>query len=194
MTRSGDTTTELVVDFSSSDDGEAAVPATVTIPAGSASASFEVTAVDDSFPDGPQSVTITASADGANPGTAELTVEDDGDVLTVHVMLTEVLSSESDGAPSGAEDYWELTNFGEAPADISGYSWHDSGRSAASAAAWALPEGTTVAAGESVIFTEADPAAFRVWWGLPESVQVFQSVGAPGLGKGDGVSFFDAGR
>ncbi|MDP0495892.1 MAG: lamin tail domain-containing protein [Verrucomicrobiota bacterium JB024] len=192
VTRSGDTTTELVVDLSSSDEGEAAVPATVTIPAGSASASFDVTAVDDSFPDGSQSVTITASAEGAYPGTAELTVEDDGDVLAIQVMLTEVLSSESDGAPSGAEDYWELTNFGETTADISGYSWHDSGRSAATAAAWALPEGTTIAAGESVIFTEADPAAFRAWWGLSESVQVFQSVGAPGLGKGDGVSFFDA--
>ncbi|WPJ97916.1 lamin tail domain-containing protein [Coraliomargarita algicola] len=191
VTRSGDTTTDLLVELTSSDAGEASVPVAVTILAGHASADFDVTAVDDSFPDGSQSVTVTAIASDANSGTADLVVEDDGDVLSINVLLTEVLTSESDGAPSGAEDYWELTNFGDSTVDLSGYSWHDSGRSAVSAEAWALPEGSQIAAGESVIFTESDPAVFRAWWGLDASVQVFQSLGAPGLGKGDGVSFFD---
>ncbi|WP_309386003.1 lamin tail domain-containing protein [Cerasicoccus frondis] len=191
VTRSGDTTEDLVVELSSSDEGETTVPSTVTILAGHASASFDVTAVDDSFPDGDQTVTITASATGANPGTQDVTVADDGDALDYTLMLTEVLTSESDLAPSSAEDYWELTNFGASTVNLEGFSWHDSGRSAASAAAWALPADTFIAPNESVIFTEMDPAAFRAWWGLSDTVQVFQSVGAPGLGKGDGVSFFD---
>lgn len=194
VTRSGSTDAELVVSLASNDSGEASVAATVTIAAGQASATFAVDAVDDSFPDGSQVVTITATAEGAMPGVSnELTVTDDGDVLTTSFMLTEIQSNQSDLAPSGAEDFWELTNFGEAAEDISGFSWHDSGRNAASAAAWALPEGTMIGAGESVVFTEADPATFRAWWGLAESVKVFQSVGAPGLGKNDGISFFDEG-
>jgi alkaline phosphatase D len=107
------------------------------------------------------------------------------------LVLTEVQSKQSDTAHSGAEDYFELTNFGLNAVDISGYSWHDSGRSAGVAATYALPEGTSIAAGESVIFTEADPNAFREWWGVDETVQVFQTIGANGLGKDDGVSFFD---
>lgn len=108
------------------------------------------------------------------------------------LVLTEVQSKQSDGAHAGAEDYFELTNFGTRSVDLSGYSWHDSGRSYGIAAGYALPVGASIAAGESVIFTEADPLAFREWWGLGESVQVFQTVGANGLGKGDGVSFFDS--
>ena len=44
-----------------------------------------------------------------------------------------------------------------------------------------------------MIFTTITPAAFRAWWGIANSVQVFQTVGAPGLGQNDGVSFFDNG-
>lgn len=109
----------------------------------------------------------------------------------IELLLTEIQSNQSAGSPAGAEDYWELTNIGSTAKDISGHTWHDSGRSYAAAAAWALPASTTIAPGESVIFTEMDPAAFRAWWGLPPTVQVFQSVGAPGLGQNDGISFFD---
>lgn len=193
VTRDGETTSALEVDLSSSDTGEATVPATVVIPVGQSSATFPIDAVDDTFPDGTVVISLTALAADATVAVAELSVADDGDVLTERFLVTEILSNQSDGAPADAEDFWELTNVGEEAVDLSGYSWHDGGRSAASAAAWALPEGTVIAAGESVIFTEADPVVFRSWWGLPESVQVFQSAGAPGLGQNDGVSFFDAG-
>ena len=52
----------LVVSLASSKFGEATVPATVTIPAGQASATFPIASVDDSVADGPQAVTISASA------------------------------------------------------------------------------------------------------------------------------------
>ena len=61
----------LVVNLSSSDTTEATVPATVTIAAGQASATFTVAAVDDALRDGFQNVTITASvASPAGPLTA----------------------------------------------------------------------------------------------------------------------------
>ena len=192
VTRSGATTAALEVTLSSSDTTEATVPATVTIGIGQASADFNITAINDTFPDGNKSVTLTATATGATPGTTVVTVQDDGDTLDTDFLLTEVQSSQSAGKPSTANDYWELTNVGSNSRDITGYSWHDSGRSASSAQAYKLPSGTTIAAGESIIFTAMPAADFRAWWNLAPSVQVFQSIGAPGLGQGDGISFFDA--
>lgn len=192
VTRAVSTAADLVVSLSSSDAGEASVPASVTILANQTSATFNVTAVDDTFPDGSQSVTITATAPGANAPTFSVTVLDDGDVADKSFLLTEIQSNQSTGKPTGADDYWELTNIGNSTKDISGYTWHDSGRSAAAGAAYKLPVGSSIAAGESVIFTAMAPAAFRAWWGISDTVQVFQCVGAPGLGQADGISFFDS--
>lgn len=190
VSRATSGTTDLVVTLNSSDITEATVPATVTILANQTSANFDVTAVNDTFPDGNKTVTITASATDATTPTTQITVNDDGDVLDTSFMLTEVLSQQD---AAGVNDFWELTNISGVTKDISGYSWHDSGRSAAAAAAYKLPPGSSIAAGESVIFTAMDPTAFRTWWGISNSVQVFQSVGAPGLGQNDGISFFDSG-
>lgn len=78
ITRSNfeDLSSSLVVMLSSDDTSEATVPSQVTIPAGSASATFLIDAVDDAVNDGDRQVTITAS--GANlVGRATLTVLDD---------------------------------------------------------------------------------------------------------------------
>jgi uncharacterized protein YjiK len=191
VSRATSGTSDLVVNLSSSDTTEATVPATVTILANQTSANFDVTAVNDTFPDGSKSLTISASAADATTPTASLTVQDDGDVLDTSFLLTEVLSQQ---AAVGVNDFWELTNISAVTKDISGYSWHDNGRSGAAAAVYKLPPGSSIAPGESVIFTALTPAAFRAWWGSPtDSVQVFQTVGAPGLGQNDGVSFFDSG-
>ncbi|MES2596278.1 MAG: lamin tail domain-containing protein [Verrucomicrobiota bacterium] len=190
VTRTGATTAALVVSLSSSDTTEATVPASVTIPIGSASTTFNITAVNDSFPDGSKPVTISATASDATAGTTSVTVQDDGDVAQNNLMLTEVLSQQ---AATGVSDFWELTNISGSAVSLVGYSWHDMGRSAAAASTYALPLGSSIAPGESVIFTTITPAAFRAWWGIANSVQVFQTVGAPGLGQDDGVSFFDEG-
>jgi phosphodiesterase/alkaline phosphatase D-like protein/uncharacterized protein YjiK/2',3'-cyclic-nucleotide 2'-phosphodiesterase (5'-nucleotidase family) len=191
VTRTGATTSALVVTLSSSDPTEATVPASVTIPIGSASAPFDITAVNDNFPDGNKSAIINASATGATAGTTTLTVNDDGDVYVQKLLLTEVLSQQ---AAAGVNDFWELTNISGTTVSLEGYSWHDNGRSASAAQAYKLPAGSSIAPGESVIFTTLSPSAFRTWWGIPNSVQVFQSTGAPGLGQNDGVSFFDEGQ
>ncbi len=192
VSRIGDTTAELVVTLSSGDTTEATVPPTVTIPAGSASVPFDVTAVDDAFPDGDQTFSISATAADSFPGSMEITVTDDGDTFAQRLLLTEVQSNQSPGAPAGANDYWELTNFGATAVDLTGYAWHDSDRNATVAANVSLlPSGSSIAPGESVIFTEASPADFRAWWGLGDSVKVFQADAAQsGLGGNDGVSLF----
>lgn len=74
VTRSGPTTSALMVNLMSSDTTEATTPASVTIPIGQASASFDVAAVTDGIVDGSQNVTITASATNFTSGTAMLTV------------------------------------------------------------------------------------------------------------------------
>lgn len=71
-----DLSSPVEVTLSSSDPGQATVPASVTIPAGSASVSFAAIGVEDSVADGDQSVTITAAAEGYQSGDANLTVTD----------------------------------------------------------------------------------------------------------------------
>src|SRR5207248_4572273 len=65
---------DLVVSLSSNDTTEVTVPAIVTILAGQTSASFVLNIVDDTILDGPQSVTITASASQFASGTGVITV------------------------------------------------------------------------------------------------------------------------
>jgi hypothetical protein len=67
----------LVVTLSSNDTTEATVPATVTIPDGQASVTFPITSVDDTLPDGPQTVSITASVVDYFSVAASIRVDDD---------------------------------------------------------------------------------------------------------------------
>ncbi len=74
----------LLVTLTSSDRTEAVVVGGVTIPAGLASTTFTVTAIDDIVLDGTQQVTVTASATGYVPGISNITVTD-VEVLTVTI-------------------------------------------------------------------------------------------------------------
>ncbi len=67
-------TADLVIDLASSDETELTVPATVTIPQGETLATFDLTIVDDGVRDETQTVTVTATAAGWWPGTAEMDV------------------------------------------------------------------------------------------------------------------------
>jgi hypothetical protein len=67
---------ELVVMLSSSDTTEARVPIMIHIPAGTASAPFAVTAMDDTIVDGTQRVTITAAATDYYDGAVSVDVLD----------------------------------------------------------------------------------------------------------------------
>lgn len=88
VTRSEVTASDLEVTLTSPDTSEVTVPATVTILANQASANFDVTAVDDSIPDGNQNVTLSASAAASNSGTFAVTVQDDGDLPPPSALQT----------------------------------------------------------------------------------------------------------
>jgi subtilisin-like proprotein convertase family protein len=99
LTRSNtDMTEPVTVTLLSSDATEATVPVTVIIPANQASASFLVTAVDDTLLDGTQPLTITATANGYSNGTGDLLVNDSEDLS---VTLDETSISESGGIANG---------------------------------------------------------------------------------------------
>jgi hypothetical protein len=107
------------------------------------------------------------------------------------LIVSEVAPWSSGNSPFGA-DWIELTNTGAHAVDISGFKIDDSSNAFASAVA--LTGVTSLAAGESVIFTEGDAAAgFRAAWGVPATVQVGTYTGS-GIGlstDGDALYVFD---
>jgi uncharacterized repeat protein (TIGR01451 family) len=93
---SGTLSSNLVVSLASSDTTELIVPASATIVAGQTSAAFNLTAIDDGVTDGPQLVTVTASAGGFTNGTATVTVLD-SDVH--HFVFASISSPQMVSAP-----------------------------------------------------------------------------------------------
>ena len=92
VTRNGSRASALVVNLSSTDPSEATVPATVTIPAGQASAGFFVTAQPDAEFDGAQVAFVVASASGYDPATNSLTVLDSNQRrVTIAIAPTNVV-------------------------------------------------------------------------------------------------------
>mgnify|MGYP001608611834 FL=1 len=99
----------LVVSLLSSDVTEATLPASVTIAANEASATFNIETVDDGTPDGNQNVTVTASAAGFNPAVGTLVVTDRD---LPDLLITE-LSVPAEGPTDGLFDVtYRLVNQG----------------------------------------------------------------------------------
>lgn len=81
--------TDVTVTLASSDTSELTVPASVVIPAGAGSVSFNITPVDDALSDGAVAVTLTASASDLTGDTHEISVRDD----EVHHFAFDPISS-----------------------------------------------------------------------------------------------------
>lgn len=115
------------------------------------------------------------------------------------LLITEVHTK----SQTDPEDFFELTNTGTTPVDISGWQFDD--ESADLADAVPLVGVSMVAPGESIVIFQldendpADPAydpvgettLFRNYWGGLTGVQVGYHAGA-GLGKGDAITLFDS--
>ncbi len=92
---------------------KASVPPTVTIPAGQASVSFTVTAIDDHTPDGLQYVQISATASGFDTGIATLGITD-VDLPDLVVSSVSAPTTRYDDSPLAIS--WTVTNTGQYPA------------------------------------------------------------------------------
>ena len=78
----------LVVTLASSDPSRLSVPSTISLVDGQAIGLFTMTAVDNSIPDGPQFVTITATVAGYTSGSGVIEVIDDEDPAGFTIMET----------------------------------------------------------------------------------------------------------
>ncbi|OYW70598.1 MAG: hypothetical protein B7Z37_30255, partial [Verrucomicrobia bacterium 12-59-8] len=103
---------------------------------------------------------------------------------TSHLILTEVNSNASGG------DFWELTNVGTTAVSLGNFKWDDESQDPNDSAAVTIPAGTSIAAGESIIFSVGSASTFRTQWGALPGVQII--TGGPGLGSSDGVALFNA--
>lgn len=111
------------------------------------------------------------------------------------LAITEVMSSASTNNQLGAlqgPDFWELTNFGSEPIDLTGFRWNDN--SGGWAAADPNPfEGLVIGPGETILFVQdnvpevSTPEAFRAWWGLPDTQKVVFYTGNGLSSAGDSV-------
>ncbi|MEM0914438.1 MAG: lamin tail domain-containing protein [Planctomycetota bacterium] len=123
-----------------------------------------------------------------------------GGAASAQLLITEVHSK----SQTDPEDFFELTNLGLSPVDITGWQFDDESADIADAAP--ITGITSIAPGESVVIFQLDendpsdaaydPAGetvlFRNYWGGLSGVQVGYHGGA-GLGKGDAITLFDSG-
>lgn len=91
-----------------------------------------------------------------------------------------------------AGEFVEFTNTTAVPIDMTGWSFDDDHGVAGS---FDLSAFGVVAAGESVVITEAEAPAFRAAWGLSETVKVLGQLGVSSgnnLGRGDQIILFNS--
>ncbi|MBE2320597.1 SdiA-regulated domain-containing protein [Solirubrobacter sp. CPCC 204708] len=140
------------------------------------------------------SFSVAVAVDDATVGT---TPDATSATLTVSVSaiaVTEAAPWSSGESPVGA-DWFEVTNRGTTPVDLTGWKVDDSSNNFNNALV--LNGVGVVAPGESVLFTEgtaAKAAELRAHWGLPASVQIGYYSGS-GIGlstDGDAVNLFNA--
>ncbi len=110
------------------------------------------------------------------------------------LRITEVMSN-GDTVGGTATDWFELTNYGDTSATVTGYQMDDNSFANVSTSV-ALSGVTTIAPGESVVFIEnaggTNVTGFKTNWGLGAGVQVgYYSGSGVGLSSaGDGVTVF----
>ena len=116
-------------------------------------------------------------------------------VAHAQVRITEIAPWGSASTTPYQTDWFELTNFGDATVDLTGWSMDDSSNGSAKVALSGI---SSIAAGETVIFTEtAATASFlSTWFGdqAPAGLQIGNYTGK-GVGlsqSGDAVNIYNA--
>ncbi len=135
--------------------------------------------------------TVTVSTPNATSAPLVLTIT--AAPSPVSLAVTEISPWSSGNSPYMA-DWFEVTNTGSAPVDLTGYKVDDS--SNAIATALALNGVPSIAPGQSVVFTEgtaATAAALKAFWEIPNVAVGYYSGAGIGLSTGgDAVNLFDA--
>ncbi|MDW7979095.1 MAG: lamin tail domain-containing protein [Verrucomicrobiales bacterium] len=111
------------------------------------------------------------------------------------LVITEVMSSASTNNSLGVAqgpDFWELSNFGTAAIDLTGFRWNDNSGGLAGADASPFVN-LTIDPGEVILFVQdnvsgiSTPDEFRAWWGLPPDQKVVFYSGNGLSSDGDSV-------
>ncbi len=109
------------------------------------------------------------------------------DAVSEDIRITEFMYK-GEGSPG---EFVEFTNMGTTAVDMTGWSEDDSTR-VPDKSGHSLSAFGVVQSGQSVIFTEADPTAFRAAWNLSPSVEVIGPYSNDNLGNGDEINLYDA--
>lgn len=112
------------------------------------------------------------------------------------LAITEVMSSASTNLGPATvtqnSDYWELTNFGREPMDLTGYRWDDADNNLAAADPTPF-HGLVIQPGESVLFIQStvntNAASLLGWWGAAalEGKKLIFYTGNGLSSTGDGI-------
>jgi hypothetical protein len=113
-----------------------------------------------------------------------ITLASSAQAAPIGVRISEWMYSSATSGP----EFIEITNFGPAAVDFTGWSYDDDSRIPGSLDLSAFG---VVEAGESVIITESDAATFRILWGLSLDVGVIGG-NTVNIGRNDELNIFDA--
>jgi hypothetical protein len=163
----------------SSDATEATVPTTVVIPAGAASATFSISALDDIFVDGTQSVVISASAFSYVGASATLDVTDD-EVAGFSIVNGGVLSVSETGTTQTFDVVLNAAPLTDVVVNVNS---SDAGEAVASPATltftpanWNVPQSVTVTGVDDLVDDEAQFSTITVGINASASNDAFDGL------------------
>lgn len=110
------------------------------------------------------------------------------------VRITEFMSEGQGDTAQGnggrrQREFFEITNLGAASIDASTWSYNDNNPNDPNN--WG-PSIGSIAAGESIIFTQMTAADFRSYWGLTPSVRIVSYLQLSNLGNGDTINIYNS--
>ncbi len=142
---------DLTVSLSSDNPSEISIPESVTIPAGSLSAVFDLSISDDNLLDGSQKVTVTAAASGYGSSTDILTVNDN-ETAVIHVTVPQ-RATEGDGTLIG---YGMVKVSAPVGKDVSVFLFSDDTSEATVPESLIIPAGETGAVFDITIIADSE--------------------------------------
>lgn len=110
------------------------------------------------------------------------------------VRITEFMSEGQGDTLSGnggrrQREFFEITNLGSSAVDVSTWSYNDNNTN--DPHNWGPAIGS-IAAGESIVFTQMTDADFHSVWNLPASVRVYSYLQLSNLGNGDTINIYNS--